>query len=42
VRDVAACALYLAAPASGWITGRIFDVDGGADGPPLEFPVPGL
>jgi 7-alpha-hydroxysteroid dehydrogenase len=42
VRDVAACALYLAAPASAWITGRMFDVDGGADVPPLEFPVPGL
>jgi 7-alpha-hydroxysteroid dehydrogenase len=42
VRDIAACALYLASPASAWVTGRIFDVDGGADAPPLEFPVPPL
>jgi 7-alpha-hydroxysteroid dehydrogenase len=37
VRDIAACALYLAAPASAWVTGRIFDVDGGSDAPALEF-----
>jgi 7-alpha-hydroxysteroid dehydrogenase len=42
VRDIAACALYLASPASAWVTGRIFDVDGGADAAPLEFPVPAL
>jgi 7-alpha-hydroxysteroid dehydrogenase len=42
VRDVAACALYLASPASAWVTGRVFDVDGGADTAPLAFPVPPL
>jgi 7-alpha-hydroxysteroid dehydrogenase len=42
VRDIAACALYLASPASAWVTGRIFDVDGGADAAPLEFPIPAL
>ena len=29
VEDIAACALYLASPASGWVTGKIFQVDGG-------------
>lgn len=42
VRDIAACAVYLAAPASSWVTGRIFSVDGGADAAPLAFPVPPL
>ncbi len=42
VRDISACAVYLASPASSWITGRVFNVDGGADAPPLEFPVPAL
>jgi len=29
--DIAAAALYLACPASAWVTGKIIDVDGGAD-----------
>jgi 7-alpha-hydroxysteroid dehydrogenase len=41
-RDIAACALFLAAPASAWITGRIIAVDGGVEAPPLSFPVPSL
>ncbi|MDY0071053.1 MAG: glucose 1-dehydrogenase [Thauera sp.] len=31
VEDISATALYLASPASGWVTGKIIDVDGGAD-----------
>jgi len=40
--DIAACALYLASPASEWVTGRTIAVDGGADTPPLRFPLPSL
>jgi 7-alpha-hydroxysteroid dehydrogenase len=42
VRDIAGCALYLASPASSWVTGRVVEVDGGADAAPLAFPVPPL
>lgn len=31
VEDIAAAALYLASPASKWITGKIIEVDGGAE-----------
>jgi len=30
VEDIAAMALYLASPASSWVTGKVFEVDGGA------------
>ena len=39
VEDVAACALYLASPASGWVTGKIFEVDGGTEAPSMSVPV---
>ena len=31
VEDIAAAALYLASPASRWVTGKILEVDGGAE-----------
>lgn len=31
VEDIATAALYLASPAGGWVTGKVFDVDGGID-----------
>ncbi len=40
--DIAACALYLASPAASWVTGKIFEVDGGAESPAFQIPVPEL
>jgi len=42
--DIAACALYLASPASSWVTGHSFPVDGGvgAGSVPVAFPIPKL
>src|SRR5690606_41972115 len=31
VEDIAAAALYLASPASRWVTGKVIEVDGGAE-----------
>jgi 7-alpha-hydroxysteroid dehydrogenase len=42
VEDVAACALYLASPASSWVTGKIFEVDGGTEVPAIRVPTPSL
>ncbi len=42
VEDIAACALYLASPASAWVTGKIFEVDGGTEAPTISVPVPPL
>ena len=40
VEDIAACALYLASPAASWVTGKIYEVDGGttASNWPLKIP----
>ena len=40
VEDIALMALYLASPASSWVTGKIFEVDGGTEATnwPFEFP----
>jgi 7-alpha-hydroxysteroid dehydrogenase len=42
VEDIAACALYLASPASAWVTGKIFEVDGGTEAPAFTVPTPPL
>jgi 7-alpha-hydroxysteroid dehydrogenase len=38
VEDIAACALYLASPAAAWVTGKVFEVDGGSEIPAFRFP----
>jgi 7-alpha-hydroxysteroid dehydrogenase len=40
--DIACAALYLASPASSWVTGKIFQVDGGTESPSITVPVPPL
>jgi 7-alpha-hydroxysteroid dehydrogenase len=42
VEDIAACALYLASPAAGWVTGKIFQIDGGTEWPSITVPAPKL
>ena len=42
VEDIAACALYLAAPASGLVTGNVFEVDGGTEAHNWPFDLPSL
>jgi 7-alpha-hydroxysteroid dehydrogenase len=39
VEDIAACTLYLASPASAWVTGKILQVDGGTESPSISIPV---
>ena len=42
VEDIAAGALYLASPASSWVTGKIFQIDGGTEAPAIRVPTPPL
>jgi 7-alpha-hydroxysteroid dehydrogenase len=42
VEDIAACALYLASPAAAWVTGKVFQVDGGTEFPAIRIPTPPL
>lgn len=41
-KDIACAALYLASPASAWVTGKLLHVDGGCEQPAIEVPVPRL
>ncbi len=36
--DIAAAVVYLASPASSWVTGKIFEVDGGVEAPAFTIP----
>jgi 7-alpha-hydroxysteroid dehydrogenase len=40
--DIACAVLYLVSDASSWVTGKVFDVDGGAESPAIAVPVPPL
>jgi 7-alpha-hydroxysteroid dehydrogenase len=40
VDDIALAALYLASPASSWVTGKIFEVDGGTESTNWPFDMP--
>jgi 7-alpha-hydroxysteroid dehydrogenase len=40
--DIACAALYLASDASSWVTGKIFQIDGGVEAPAISVPVPPL
>ena len=40
--DIACAALYLASSASNWVTGKVFQVDGGAEAPSMSVPAPPL
>lgn len=40
--DIACAALYLTSAASSWVTGKIFQVDGGTERPSIDVPVPPL
>jgi 7-alpha-hydroxysteroid dehydrogenase len=42
VEDIAAAAVYLASPAAGWVTGKVFQIDGGTEAPAIRVPVPPL
>jgi 7-alpha-hydroxysteroid dehydrogenase len=38
VEDIAAFAVYLASPASSWVTGKVFEIDGGVEHPSFTIP----
>lgn len=38
--DIACAAVYLASPAGSWITGKVFEIDGGTTAPSWPYPIP--
>lgn len=42
VEDIALAALYLVSPASSWVTGKVFEIDGGTESSNWPFPPPTL
>ncbi len=42
VEDIASCALYLSSDAGGWVTGKVYEVDGGLETTNWPFEPPPL
>ena len=40
--DIACAVLYLVSDASSWVTGKVFEIDGGTEAPAISVPVPPL
>ena len=40
--DIACAVLYLVSDASSWVTGKVFEVDGGTEAPAMSVPAPPL
>jgi 7-alpha-hydroxysteroid dehydrogenase len=40
--DIACAVLYLVSDASSWVTGKVFEIDGGTESPAMSVPVPPL
>jgi 7-alpha-hydroxysteroid dehydrogenase len=40
--DIACAVLYLVSDASSWVTGKVFEIDGGAEHPAISVPTPPL
>ena len=38
VDDIATGVIYLATPAGGWVTGKVFEIDGSAEHPAFTIP----
>jgi 7-alpha-hydroxysteroid dehydrogenase len=40
--DIACAVLYLVSDASSWVTGKVFEIDGGTEAPAIQMPAPPL